>query len=545
MLELKKVSKTFAQASGVSVEAVRNISVAVHEREFVAFVGPSGCGKTTLLKLIAGLELPTEGDIVFNGKRITTTGRDRGMVFQDFTLFPWLTVKENISFGLQLKKMPADKIFDIVSYYLKITGLEQFADTYPSALSGGMQQRAALARTLANNPEALLLDEPFGALDVQTRSYMQEFLASLWEKERKIAILVTHDVEEAIYLADRIVVLSTKPGSVKEIIDVPLRRPRRPEIRFQEDFLRLKKHITYLIRSETLKAALQEQTTLVDGHSLKIGLNIWSGNALFYFAKDRGLFMEKDLDVELMSLEKNEDRIKSFIDDTVDAFNVTLDTAVRLKQSIPDLKILMFLNRSYGGDALLARESIKSFSDLKGKKIGIEKGWVSHFFLLYILDKVGLSAREVQLVDIKGSDVGSALIAHHIDAGIVWEPWLSKSKEFSGANVLATTREFPVIYDVLVVKEAVYRRRAADFKKLQSVWSQAARSFKTNPSEAMKIVAPYFYISESELTESINQLHFLEETPEDAGPLIKDIQSVLCKGGLLREFFEPSELMLL
>jgi len=247
MLELKGVSKIFMQPDGAAVEAVHSISALVHEREFVVFVGPSGCGKTTMLKIIAGLEKPTTGDIIFDGEKISTTGRDRGMVFQDFALFPWLTVKENIAFGLRLQKMPEEKIDDIVSYYLKITGLEQFAQNYPTSLSGGMQQRVAIARTLANNPKILLMDEPFGALDLQTRSKMQEFLSKLWEENHKTVVFVTHDIEEAIFLADRVFLLSKRPATVKQEFKIEFPRPRIHDLKFDDKFFKLKKQIAQML----------------------------------------------------------------------------------------------------------------------------------------------------------------------------------------------------------------------------------------------------------------------------------------------------------
>lgn len=247
MLELKEVSKIFSRPNEAAVEAVHDISASLHEREFVVFVGPSGCGKTTLLKIIAGLEFPTTGEVIFDGEKISTTGRDRGMVFQDFALFPWLTVRENIAFGLRLQKMSEEKIEDTVLYYLKITGLKQFSQNYPTSLSGGMQQRVAIARTLANNPKILLMDEPFGALDLQTRSKMQEFLSKLWEENHKTVVFVTHDIEEAIFLADRVFLLSKRPATVKQEFKIEFPRPRTHDLKFDDKFFKLKKQIAQML----------------------------------------------------------------------------------------------------------------------------------------------------------------------------------------------------------------------------------------------------------------------------------------------------------
>lgn len=208
MLQLNHVSKTYYNPDGSVVKAIDDISLSVEKNEFIAFVGPSGCGKTTLLKLIAGLERLTSGKIVFDNQTVEKPAKERGLVFQHYTSFPWLTVFENIAFGLRLNSKPENEIKRAVAYYLKLTGLEKFASTYPKNLSGGMQQRVAIARTIANNPEILLMDEPFGALDVQTRSKMQDFFSEILEKEPQTFIIVTHDVEEAIFLADTVYFLS-------------------------------------------------------------------------------------------------------------------------------------------------------------------------------------------------------------------------------------------------------------------------------------------------------------------------------------------------
>jgi NitT/TauT family transport system ATP-binding protein len=247
MLEFDRVTKTFAGTNGCGVEAIRSISLCVQDREFVAFVGPSGCGKTSLLKLIAGLEKPTQGRILFEGREVVLPGHDRGMVFQEFALFPWLSVRDNIAFGLRLRKRDNDRIQSTVSRYLKLTGLEQFKDSYPHTLSGGMQQRVAIARTLANNPKILLLDEPFGALDMQTRSQMQEFLSVLWEHEHKTVLLVTHDIEEALFLADRVYVLSPRPTTIRREFKIAFARPRIREVKFSRDFLEMKREISELL----------------------------------------------------------------------------------------------------------------------------------------------------------------------------------------------------------------------------------------------------------------------------------------------------------
>lgn len=235
MLDLKHVSKKY-QTNGKVVEVTKDLSFEIEDAKFVAFVGPTGCGKTTLLKIIAGLVEPSSGNILVDGEEVIGPGADRGMIFQDFTLFPWLPVRDNIGFGLNLRGVSEDEKKKKVEHYLKITGLVDFANFYPKDLSGGMQQRVAIARTLANDPKILLMDEPFAALDAHTRSKMQNFLTDLWEKEKKTVVFVTHDVSEAVFLADKVYVLSKRPMEIKKVFDVPFPRRRVHELKHDPNF---------------------------------------------------------------------------------------------------------------------------------------------------------------------------------------------------------------------------------------------------------------------------------------------------------------------
>ena len=242
MLEIKNISKTYDN-NGQLIKTIKDFSLSIDEHKFIVLVGPSGCGKTTLLKIIAGLLEQTTGEVILDGKKILEPDKERGMIFQSFSLFPWLTVKDNISFGLDLQNFSRKQKDEIVQHYLSIVGLSDFANAYPKNLSGGMQQRLAIARTLANNPKVLLMDEPFGSLDSQTRSKMQEFLTGLWEKDRKTILFVTHDVEEAIFLADTVYLLSQRPTEIKQVFNVPFVRPRLHELKYSQEFFELEKEI--------------------------------------------------------------------------------------------------------------------------------------------------------------------------------------------------------------------------------------------------------------------------------------------------------------
>jgi ABC-type nitrate/sulfonate/bicarbonate transport system ATPase subunit len=248
MLEIKNLSKTYDN-NGQLIETIKDFSLTIDEHRFIVLVGPSGCGKTTLLKIIAGLLEPSSGEVILDGKKILEPDKERGMIFQSFSLFPWLTVKGNISFGLDLQNMLRKQKDEIVQHYLQIVGLSDFANAYPKNLSGGMQQRLAIARTLANNPKVLLMDEPFGSLDSQTRSKMQEFLTALWEKDRKTILFVTHDVEEAIFLADTVYLLSQRPTEIKQVFNVPFARPRLHELKYSQEFFELEKEIAQKLES--------------------------------------------------------------------------------------------------------------------------------------------------------------------------------------------------------------------------------------------------------------------------------------------------------
>jgi len=225
LLEVKGVFKLF-QVNGNQMEALKNINLDIEENEFVCFIGPSGCGKTTLLRIIAGLEEPSSGEILIEGQPIKGPGPERGMVFQEYSLFPWRTVLDNVAFGLELKGISKDERHEKARQYLKMVELERFEERYPHELSGGMKQRVAIARALVNDPIAILMDEPFGALDAQTRNIMQSELLRIWEEEKKTVIFVTHSVDEAIYLADRIVIMSARPGKIKDVIRIDISRPR-------------------------------------------------------------------------------------------------------------------------------------------------------------------------------------------------------------------------------------------------------------------------------------------------------------------------------
>ena len=254
-LTIEQVTRRFPGLRGrAPTQAIEPISFSVDDNDFIAILGPSGCGKSTLLRIVAGLDAPTAGRVLLDGEPVSGPGPDRGMVFQSYTLFPWLDVKDNICFGLREKGMPAAEQDRVAAEYVTRVGLAGFEHHLPKMLSGGMQQRTALARALANDPKILLLDEPFGALDNQTRALMQELLLGIWEADRKTVLFVTHDIDEAIFMANRVVVLSARPGRIKADVRIELPHPRHYTMKTAPAFSAYKAQLTEEIRTEAMKA---------------------------------------------------------------------------------------------------------------------------------------------------------------------------------------------------------------------------------------------------------------------------------------------------
>ena len=257
-LSVRGVSRSFpAQHGGAPTLALQATDLQVAENDFVTILGPSGCGKSTLLRIVAGLDRPTDGEVLLDGRRIEGPGADRGMVFQSYTLFPWLTVLENVCFGLQERGLPREEQLAVANGFIAKVGLVGFENHYPKQLSGGMQQRTAIARALANGPRILLMDEPFGALDHQTRELMQELLLGIWEAEKKTVLFVTHDIDEAVFMGSRVVVMSARPGRIKLDRAVAIPHPRHWSVKTSPVFSELKGELMEQVRVEVRAAQAQ------------------------------------------------------------------------------------------------------------------------------------------------------------------------------------------------------------------------------------------------------------------------------------------------
>ncbi len=252
-IEICDVGVVFGR-NGQTVEAVHRFSLAIQPGDFVALLGPSGCGKSTVLNAVAGFVRPSEGCVVVDGEPVTRPGADRGMVFQQHSLFPWKTVIENVEFGLKMRGVGRTERNSVARTFLHLVGLGGFEKAYPFQLSGGMQQRVGIARVLVNRPRVMLMDEPFAALDAQTRMTMQELLLGVWKEVRTTVLFVTHDIDEALFLSDRVAVMTARPGQLRDIVEVPLARPRAPEITATPEFMRLKAHVLAQVREESRRA---------------------------------------------------------------------------------------------------------------------------------------------------------------------------------------------------------------------------------------------------------------------------------------------------
>jgi NitT/TauT family transport system ATP-binding protein len=261
MLTVENLNKKYVSHGSVT-SALVDINLRIEEGEFVCLLGPSGCGKSTLLKIIAGLIPATSGRITINGRTVSGPGPERAVVFQDYALFPWMTVRDNVEFGLEARRLPAAERREVSSRLLKVVGLSDFAERFPHQLSGGMKQRVSIARALAVDPSLLLMDEPFGALDAQTRQLLQDELLRIWREYRKTVVFVTHSIEEAIYLSDRIVVMTARPGRVKQVMLVPEARPRDMA---SADMNQRQREVRAVLNEEIARAAALEEADLMAG----------------------------------------------------------------------------------------------------------------------------------------------------------------------------------------------------------------------------------------------------------------------------------------
>lgn len=517
---VKKITKIYNNQT-----VLEDISFDVKDGDIVAILGPSGCGKTTLLKCILGLENSDKGEIYIDSKKQTDWLKNNRVAYvpQKYSNFNHLTVEQNILAALTNS---GDDKKQIVEKILKNVGLDKHKGVYPGSLSGGMQQRLALARALAQNSDIIAFDESLNSLDVETRHQMQELILELWVEGKKTVLFVTHDIEEALFLSKKIVVMGSNPGAVREIITVPYSYPRRSTLRFDENFQKIRRALSYIIRSETIKSKLSEGES-AQSNALKVGLYFWPGNSPFFYAQDKGLFDKYLLPVELISFSDNRQKIDYWKLNKIDILNVTVDTALRLIKEIPNTEIIAGLNISHGGDALISNNGIKFIKEIKGKKIALEKGEISEFFLKYILYKNGLKIGDVIVRDMKGDEIGAALINGSVDAAVLWEPWLSRAIELSRANVLATSSSYPVFADVLIAKKDYIEQHAENIKKIIKIWKESVGLYLKDNKEFTHVVAPLVGLSSQELILQLDKIEFFDGSISRIGKISKEIEGII------------------
>lgn len=504
-LEVKNVSKEYAGRS-----ILKDISFGVKEKEIVVLLGPSGCGKSTMLNIVNGSITSSQGEVLVHGKKNIGKNPYSVSVFQRTSCFPWLTVLENIKFALSYgfwKLSDQEEINTKAHNALKRVGLADYGAYYPNSISGGMQQRAALARSLVAGAPLVLMDEPFVGLDQQTKELMHMLILDLWEENKKTLVLITHDLEEALFIADRIYVLSARPAQVKSVVEVPLPRPRKPEIKFRPEFIRLEKFLSFLTEREVIKAS-QVRIADIDPHSLKIGLLTWIGTAPFYIAQELGLFEKHAVDVTFVLLEKSDDRTSALLSEEIDFADITLDRFLLDRSNTPSLRVAGLLGRSVGGDALLVRQGINTMNDLRGKRIGVEKGWVNDFFLQYVLDKNNIPWNDVTRVDVKESDAGGLMLQNNVDGIVIWEPWLSNIKELSGGHILTSTQKEPILIDALVGLSETMSQKHSEITRLFKALFEASEYIQAHFSKSAEIVSTYLGISPQETEEQMKKVEF-------------------------------------
>ena len=538
MIELKNISHIYTEKKF----SIKDINLNINKGEVVAILGPSGCGKSTLLKIISGLVIPTKGDVLINDKKVTGPSNDQGFVFQDFSLFPWLTVEQNIKFSFKNIKKISNLSDDYFNKLLKITGLEFYRDTYPKDLSGGMKQRVALARTLASNPEVLLMDEPFGSLDTQTKSYLHDFFHIIHEEIPKTTVFVTHDIEEALYLADRIIIFSPAPGKIIETINIPFLKKRIPDIKYSEEFQRLKKYIQYLIHAESIRVKTDNPAQSTKG--LIVGSNIWTGVLPLYLAQEKNIYIKNGMiSPNLVTLEwSDHDRIMPLREGIVDILNIPLDQALIECSKNSDFQIIMPIDVSTGGDVVLAEKSIKHFIDIKGTTVALEKNWVSHFFTAYALDTAGMSLSDIIIEDTSARFIPSKLISGEVSIGTIQEPWLSKIGSHNNYHSIFSTKDYPIIYSVLLTKKDVVVKNLEEIQKLKKSIKDAIFYFEENKKESTSLVAPLLGLSEIELSQQLEKVTFITDTDIMLDDIPK-IEHILLKEGFIKKSLNINDIL--
>ncbi len=481
ILELRNVTKVF-NTNNEEIGALKDISFSVKEKEFLVILGPSGCGKTTLLRMIAGLDHPSEGEIILSGKKIDGPGRERGMVAQAYTSFPWMTVLDNVEFALKYEIKDKRIRHSEAQKYVNMVGLSGFENSFPRELSGGMRQRVAIARTLAANPEILLLDEPFGALDAQTRSSLQQQLLRLWEETRKTVVFVTHDIEEAIFLADRIIVFTSRPAKILSCEDIDFRRPRHASIKADDAFLLKRMSLT-----KVLEEGIERR--------LSVGLSEWAGHAPAYIA-----FKPKDKVAGVNGINvyfgaSSNDKIVGIESGEIDCTNTTIDNLMYLAKKGLGKIICSYLESfgQYGTDLLIVKkDKIRDIKDLQHARLSYIKGGLEHFFFNYIFIKHDMTTNSDNVIYAqRREEYSEMLIKGDIDAAILCDPALSEILKDKRFTIFNHKVDHSIIHGVIFVRnDALKFRRDLVIEYVNKIL-MGAHYFNKNRQDALHMLSEY------------------------------------------------------
>jgi NitT/TauT family transport system ATP-binding protein len=535
MLNVKNISKSYDDQL-----VLDGVSFSVKKGEVVAVMGASGSGKTTLLKALAGLHSVDSGSILFNKNKEYS----KGFMAQKPSLLPWISVEKNIGYGLSLQNKTKKEIKESVESYIRSTQLVGYENYMPQDLSGGMQQRAALAGALVTRPDLLLMDEPLSALDTQTKSQIRDFVRDILVSEKQTTVIITHDPEEALYLADRIIILSPSPARVIDEIKVPFGSNRHKGIVYTQEFQDLKKYISYIMYAEAVRTTTDKK--LEENKHLSIGSNIWVGTLPLYLSKELGLYEKNGIEsYNLITLEWSaNNRFMPINEGLVDVLNMTLDMAMVACESNPDLRILLPLDVSSGGDALISRGGIKSISDISKKKIAVEKDWIGGFFLDYILKENGLKREDVEIVDMPSKDTPKALISGEVDAAVIQEPWLSEVSFGGEYKVLASSSDYPVVYATMVTTQSVVEEKGDLIDGLVSALQESISLVNKDKKGSVRKTAHILGSSENFLLKQLENVTFLEKNNySKINKDIDEIESVLLDSGMLKKPFDRSKLL--
>ena len=510
--ELKVENLTVIYGGQQELVAVEDLSLQVNPGEFVCLLGTTGCGKSTVLNVVAGFISPTTGHVFLDGKEITSPGPERGIVFQQHALFPWKTVRGNVEFGLKMKGLTEDQKSKTGQRYINLIGLKGFEDRYPHELSGGMQQRVGIARVLANDPLLLLMDEPFGSVDAQTRMMMQELLLRIWEEFHRTVLFVTHDVDEAILLADRILVMTTRPGQIKEELTVTLARPRGYDMATTDEYAEIKRRALSLIREESLKAmwaGLASAKRAAD--EVRIGYLPNAESVPLLIAQRHGFFKKEGIKVELVEFESGEVVISAAIAGGLDAgvagtvpilFALENEEAIRI---VRDGGHVGKAPHPYFGLCTRKDSDIRKTEHLRGKTVAVNGYRTTGSTLLLILTRRADVAGSVRVVTLPFGAMARGLQEGRIDAAMMIEPYIALGLADGQIEVLAGTEEIVSSFQSSLV---FFARKYIDegpenVKRFCAAYDRALDLISRNPAECRDFISEFTSIRRNRLEKMV------------------------------------------